>query len=748
MKHTNLKGTAEKSRLLRFCRWALVWMCMALFVLLAWMNLCHTAWTDSSLDNFGREFIDLRPDNLLLFFIVGPLLFALFRWAERAWDNLSTASLVRRICWTLFGVGAAWALLVDMSPRADQQTVLSISEQWLAGDFSSFEQGGYLFNFPYQTGIVAMLSIFGRLLGVGKYLPMQVANAGMIALTFWALYRICALMFPKDTGEGRAVLILSTGAWCGLMYSTFVYGNVPSLTLAVVSLWLQLRWQAEDRKISQLVLSGICLGFSVLLKTFSLIFVIAQGILLVLHMIRTHRKEALIWILAVLLAWQGVDGVLHLWARSKIGHPMNEGAPMIGTIAMGLQANEEGVRAPGWYNGYNIGVYETAGYDADRAAELAGENIRARLEEFRTDPEMARRFFYDKALSQWAEPTYQSFWITCSGDRPHWVEGLFVGPVNTVLVWIMNWFQSLVWVSAAGYLILRRRSLTLEQMLPGLVILGGFIFQLFWEGKGQYTLSYFMLALPYAAAGLHTAVNVFGRRSEKDEQKKKTENTAAPKKGKKKKGQTKSDSVKSRTANEQDNHSAVPKAERRVPEQDPLNTAIQRVPQKPPQEPPREEPQEKSQEEWSLRILQEQPTQPEQEMPVQSAWPFLDEALEQELPQEPPREEPQEESWEEWPLRPLQEHPRQPEQEMPVQPAWPFLDEPLCPRMPERFRAERPFPKSEPPRRPVPPDTKRHSGQPAESFEQTFDFGTKSPKPPAPAGQHPTKIHRTGHSGR
>ncbi len=529
MKNTKLKETEHERPLLRFCRWALVWLCLALFVMLAWMNLRHTAWTDSSQENFGLEFIEFRPDSLLLFVIVGPLLFALFRWAERAWDDLSTPSLVRRICWTLFGVGAVWALLVDMTPRADQLTVLSISEQWLMGDYGSFEEGGYLFNFPYQTGVVAMLAFLGRLLGVGKYLPMQVGNAGMIALTFWALYKICALMLPEDTAEGRSVLILSTGAWCGLMYSTFVYGNVPSLALAVLSLWLQLRWQVEERPISQLILSGVCLGISVLLKTFSLIFVIAQAILLVLYLIRTRRKDALIWLLVVLLAWQGVDGAVHLWARSKIGHPMNEGAPMIGTIAMGLQANQEGVRAPGWYNGYNIGVYEAAGYDADLAKEMAGQAIQDRLEQFRADPAMARKFFYEKALSQWAEPTYQGFWITCSGDRPGWVEGLFVGPVNTVLVWIMNWFQSLVWVSAAGYLILRRRSLTLEQMLPALVIFGGFLFQLVWEGKGQYTLSYFLLALPYAAAGLHCAAAAWqSGRGKKEQDKAVSAGTKAP----------------------------------------------------------------------------------------------------------------------------------------------------------------------------------------------------------------------------
>ena len=32
---------------------------------------------------------------------------------------------------------------------------------------------------------------------------------------------------------------------------------------------------------------------------------------------------------------------------------------------------------------------------------------------------------------------------------------------------------------------------------------GGFLFQLVWEGKSQYILQYFMLALPYGAAGLN-----------------------------------------------------------------------------------------------------------------------------------------------------------------------------------------------------------------------------------------------------
>lgn len=67
----------------------------------------------------------------------------------------------------------------------------------------------------------------------------------------------------------------------------------------------------------------------------------------------------------------------------------------------------------------------------------------------------------------------------------------------------MNQYQSLIWVCGAWYLWHKRKTLQMEQLLPALAIFGGFLFQLVWEGKSQYILQYFMLALPNGAAGLN-----------------------------------------------------------------------------------------------------------------------------------------------------------------------------------------------------------------------------------------------------
>ena len=34
------------------------------------------------------------------------------------------------------------------------------------------------------------------------------------------------------------------------------------------------------------------------------------------------------------------------------------------------------------------------------------------------------------------------------------------------------------------------------------IFIGGFIFHLFWEAKGQYTITYFVLLIPYCVKGL------------------------------------------------------------------------------------------------------------------------------------------------------------------------------------------------------------------------------------------------------
>lgn len=252
---------------------------------------------------------------------------------------------------------------------------------------------------------------------------------------------------------------------------------------------------------------AVCITLAVLLKSFALILLVAQCIVLAVWVLRTGRWKALSFVLAAVVMIQGSQwGIRQLYGW-RDGQPVNEGSGMLTWAVMGLQSNWEGWRAPGWYNNYNWDTYEACGFDHDATVATAKADLQERLARFAADPAYTRNFFLKKTYSQWAEPTYQCFWINQNKESDQTtplMEAVCTDtPLNARIVEWMNQYQSLIWVCGAWYLWHKRKTLQMEQLLPALAIFGGFLFQLVWEGKSQYILQYFMLALPYGAAGLN-----------------------------------------------------------------------------------------------------------------------------------------------------------------------------------------------------------------------------------------------------
>ena len=57
-------------------------------------------------------------------------------------------------------------------------------------------------------------------------------------------------------------------------------------------------------------------------------------------------------------------------------------------------------------------------------------------------------------------------------------------------------------IGAGCILFIKRNKWKPEQLVLLLIFLGGFAFHTIWEAKSDYVLPYFVLLIPYAAAGL------------------------------------------------------------------------------------------------------------------------------------------------------------------------------------------------------------------------------------------------------
>ena len=486
------------------------WLVVVLFWFLAGLNLTRTAlfWL---VDPFaGKEKVFFGQD------MVWPALLFAAAWVvgvAAARPGGAHRSRGHGLTGWVFALGVLWLAVVGGDLRADAASMSEAAAQWIAGDFSAFEEGGYLYRFPYQLGYGLLLEGIYRIFGTDALWAVQGMNLVCVALSFWMLWRLAELLLPADTKGGAATRVLLFGAVNAVLYATFAYGNLPGMALGLSALYCQLRWQRGGHW-GWMALSAGCIGFSIWFKTFGLIFLIAQCILLVLAAMRRGSLRPLAGALAVLVLWQGVDAGGKAFMERRLGYEMNEGGPMLLTIAMGMQTTGDNSMAEGWFNGYNHRVYREAGWDEAAASEQAKADIAARLAEFAADKKMTARFYWNKTASQWAEPTYQCLWLSMPISKLWQGEALtpkekfvFQGPVDGFLESWMDLYQSMVWLMAAVYVTARRRHLNAERLTPALVILGGFLFQLLWEAKSQYTLPYFLLAVPYASAGVQRMAN-------------------------------------------------------------------------------------------------------------------------------------------------------------------------------------------------------------------------------------------------
>lgn len=216
-----------------------------------------------------------------------------------------------------------------MEPSADPANILWAAGRFAGNDFTYLRHGQYLFRYPHQLPVTAFLELFLRLVGPDNPYRVQLLRLFNLAAALWAMYVLTRLyrqeLAENDTFKKNDAVIVLFGA--GVLFSTFIYGNIPSMALAFTALWLQLQWQREEGHPAwKLLLSAVCITLAVLLKSFALAAVV---------MIQGSQ-----WGIRQLYGWRD-------------GQPVNKGSGMLTWAVMGLQSNWEGWRAPGWYNNYN-----------------------------------------------------------------------------------------------------------------------------------------------------------------------------------------------------------------------------------------------------------------------------------------------------------------------------------------------------------------------------------------------------------
>ena len=405
---------------------------------------------------------------------------------------------------TMFGV--IWVASSQVKPTFDSQYVSESALAFAQGDFAEMS-GDYLREYPYQLGYIQLGELILRAVMLfGKtpetFLALQYANVVLLAAAYVGLLRLASLLLPDERGAHLTFLLL---LFCmqPILSCVFTYGLVPGICFAVWAIAFQATWFRKNQIVYG-ILSALCIGAAVLLKSNHLIVLIAMVIVAGLRLFKRRQfvKDIAV-VLAMCLCAAAAPRAVQALYEHRSGVTLEPGMPYISWIAMGLS---ESRRAPGWYSNVTSNVkFKELDSDPEVLADYSKEVIRERIGYFSDHPQYTRDFFYRKFVSQFNETSYQSIWNNVvreqykeKGALSAWVCGDGEAHVKR----FMDTHAQLVFVGmlAALFLMLKRKDYGVL-ILP-LSILGGMLFHLLSEGKSQYILPYFMLMIPAASWGL------------------------------------------------------------------------------------------------------------------------------------------------------------------------------------------------------------------------------------------------------
>lgn len=449
-----------------------------------------------------------RWDNVLLQVLMLALVLLILFWFDRKGilKRLNTKWLAMVAVLFVTGLSFLWVKVSFTYPEADQKAVSWVAYLMSQNNFLFFEHGKYMQIYPNQLGLAAILEGLYRISGGENWKLFMYVTALSNGAVVCLLYRITHELFEKERID-RLVLLGSMGCVQLILYTTFLYGITLGLALSLGAFYAVLLFFKKENWLWG-VLAAFLIGASVLVKNNYSIVLVAL-VLLILHKSLEKRSIvtaalAVFLILSTSLMSRGLTGFYEHRSNLMIG----SGMPKSLWMAMGMQ---EGERAEGWYNAFNFDTFVASDCDQKESDRIAREAIAQSLQKFRENPAYAAAFYYKKTVSQWNEPTYEALWVNQfhSGNFSKIVQSIYDGKLYQVLHEYMNFYQSLILAAAFVCLLAGRKKWNLSQLFFALVILGGFFFHTLWEAKSQYIFPYFVMLLPYGAAGLDKALDGF-----------------------------------------------------------------------------------------------------------------------------------------------------------------------------------------------------------------------------------------------
>ena len=477
-------------------------VCFSFFVLIyGILNIFFSTYTNrntfSNEFNFGLSFVNI----LVLAALITLLIFLI----KKNFLNIDDKKLLIIFLSFCLIVGAIWILINDkeLKDLDDRYNCFHAAINIVNGDYGSLSYKSYLSVYPNNFGFVTYLVIMIKIFGEDCLYLLRFINLFFVLVGYFALFKITSSLF-KNRMVNCILLFLMFGSMQFVFYSFIIYGNCISYSLGLLSVYFLIEY-FDKYKVTNLIVCALMIVSSIIIKNNSLIILIAEIIYLLLNAIDKKKIINLLFIgMMLVLTFLGTSGLQKFWGdKANINYNETK-LPTLCWVAYGVNYNKD---RPGSYTNQFENYHALNGYVKAYTQEEARRFIDESLNDFKNNPVLAIRFYGQKLLASWSNPSYDAFDNYNELDNNSLVDNALYGDINKDLYYLLDGFSSIVSFGLIFLMIKKYKGMNLYTTIGMCIVFGGFLFHLIWEVKAIYLYQYFMYLLPYAACGINSLFN-------------------------------------------------------------------------------------------------------------------------------------------------------------------------------------------------------------------------------------------------
>lgn len=397
-----------------------------------------------------------------------------------------------------------WTIFVRAPIVGDQVHVNSMGQLFYRGydeeiinsdTYAGIPLGEYIQAYNQQIPQAFLYSLFFRLIHIDELGTPRALNVIAIIIILVAIYKI-GNMISKNHKVNKVRLMVLFLTFLSLpMLSTFVYGDIPSLAFALLSVYYMMKF-VDYNKLKYFTLATIFSMIAYMFRMNSLIFVIATVIYLLFNLftkitsktVKENIINALLIVIFIVVSTVPAQ-IVNNYYINKYNLDKSKEYPNISYILMGMS---ESWRGNGWYN-EDIG--EPALKNPESSKEEYAEKIKDRLTYFSQNMGYTFRFYIMKLASMWSENTYSAVRL----NLLHESEDDYLKVIKEPLTFYQKALLILMCVCSIIVLIQNRKNLSVNVIYLLLIFMGGFAFHIIWEAKSRYIIPYIVVLIPVAS---------------------------------------------------------------------------------------------------------------------------------------------------------------------------------------------------------------------------------------------------------